>query len=132
VGKIELDSTEGREILEENRSLVETWVLADKYGLPALQNLASSAISQICDYQRELPSRTYHLVYNKTSKGSPLRRLCIITLAQYGHPELVIKTPKYLPVPMVYDALAFLLERSGFEDQEELEEAYKSCLVLEP
>ncbi|KAK0100233.1 hypothetical protein ONS95_008197 [Cadophora gregata] len=84
------DEAEGAETeLEdsEDMSLVEVWVIADKFGIPSLQNAALQAIQTIFEMSYSLiPSHTFHYVFDNTSEVSPLRDYMVATCVQYAMP----------------------------------------------
>jgi hypothetical protein len=59
----------------EDMELAELWVLADKMGVPALQDFVLSTILEISKVWGAAPFSTLPYVYNNTRIGSPLRRL---------------------------------------------------------
>jgi hypothetical protein len=92
----------------ENNSLAELWVLADKLGIPQLQNVAIETMHQIYSKVLQIPVYTSKYIYNNTSPTSALRRyiveLCAVSLratsfsesqAQFPHEMLIDITTFY-------------------------------------
>jgi len=91
----------------EDMSLVELWVLADKVGMPALQDSALEAIHNICDMPPGyIPNHTFHYIFENTSHGSPLREYTIATCLEYGS-SVLLSEQQEVDFPR-----AFLLELS--------------------
>lgn len=75
--KTEKETPGHRARLDQDRSLVELWVLAEKLIIPQLQNHVVEAIENRCKWSSLISIPSLHYVYSNTSKGSPLPRLFV-------------------------------------------------------
>ncbi|EKD13142.1 uncharacterized protein L3040_002944 [Drepanopeziza brunnea f. sp. 'multigermtubi'] len=105
----------GREqIVKQNLALVETWILADKFDLPALQNYIIEAIySQLSGPSFHLPIYTSRLVYGQTASGSPLRKLMVSLAVGYMEAGLLYEVREFLPYDFLLDITASFIEGRG-------------------
>lgn len=65
---------------EEDLALAETWILAEKFDIPQLQNLVITTmykIEYVCD---AFPLSALSYIYGNTASGSVLRSLCWLKL----------------------------------------------------
>jgi hypothetical protein len=95
----------------ENNSLAELWVLADKLGIPQLQNVAIETMHQIYTKVQLIPTNTAQYIYNNTNPTSALRRyiveLCAISLS----PKSFSNNPDRFPHEMLIDMVTFYSTR---------------------
>lgn len=76
--------------LAEDMSLVELWVLADKFRMSSLQNATLDAIDDVFSKPfARFPTETYQYLCRNTIKGSPLRQYMIAICAEQGLPSLL-------------------------------------------
>ncbi|CZR51104.1 uncharacterized protein PAC_00979 [Phialocephala subalpina] len=77
---------------EEDKSLAELWVLAEKLSIPTLQNAAIEAITRIAVEHSCAPEATFDYVYNNTQgEESPLRRLLVRQCIEYTDLTLFVE-----------------------------------------
>jgi hypothetical protein len=62
---------------EEDRGLFGLWILADKLGMPRLQNLAIESVEKIFQKTIQLPTPHLRYIYDNTSASSLLRRYMV-------------------------------------------------------
>ena len=95
----------------ENNSLAELWVLADKLGIPQLQNVTIETMHQIKAKRNLIPTQTAQYIYNNTSPTSALRRyiveLCAISLSATSFAN----SPDRFPHEMLIDMVIFYSTR---------------------
>jgi hypothetical protein len=100
---------------EEDHELVELWVLAEKYGIPALQNRVIEAMVDIGSITQCIPNGTFPYVYENTAKGSPLRRLCVAMVATYFTAKKVkevFQDLNYYPAEFFYELSITVMDYS--------------------
>lgn len=97
----------------EDMSLVELWVLADKFGMPHLQNDALDAMDLIfCNAGEWLRIPTYRYIYENTAKDSPLRQYTLDLFIQYGTDDTLLTAEAAIPDEFKRDlAVAFMTSR---------------------
>jgi hypothetical protein len=95
----------------ENSNLAELWVLADKLGIPQLQNVTMETMHQITIKIRLIPAGTSKYIYNNTSPTIALRRyvveLCAISLS----PKHFSEHPDQFLHVMLIDMVTFYSTR---------------------
>jgi hypothetical protein len=67
--------------LADNEILAGLWVLAEKLGIPQLQNVTIEAMHELVDAGRGIPTSSFNYVYNNTSSVSALRRYAVESCA---------------------------------------------------
>lgn len=96
----EQDRLKEREVnweASEEQSLLELWVLADKFHIPELQNVAIHTIVTLSNRLfRQLGPPRFPYIYENTSVGSPLRRFAV-DLCYHLPPEGFVKNVDYFP-----------------------------------
>jgi hypothetical protein len=80
----------------QNLALVELWVLAEKLLIPALQNVVVREIEEHRSCSHKINTLCLHYVYEKTKRGSLLRRLMVDMC--FSH----LKVPSYMKHPERY------------------------------
>ncbi|TVY15912.1 hypothetical protein LARI1_G005895 [Lachnellula arida] len=94
------------ELAHISLDLVMLWVLADKLGIPSLQNLALERINDLSDESSTIPNDCLHYVYNNSSKDSQLRRFFTEMVggqseAEYFSPEEEHNIPRQMLLDLV-------------------------------
>jgi hypothetical protein len=98
-------------LADEDMSLAELWVLADKLCVPALQNLIIDTIYKICITRDLATTPTFHYIYKNTESGSLLRRLAVLQTTCLLDDENVVSASGFFPRVMLVNFSAFLLHR---------------------
>ncbi|KAI9050723.1 hypothetical protein LZ554_004843 [Drepanopeziza brunnea f. sp. 'monogermtubi'] len=106
-----LPETGHDQMVKQNLAFVETWVLADKFDFPALQNYIVEAIyKQLSGPFRHLPMYTARFVYGHTAPGSPLRKLMVSLAVGYMESRLLHEVKDFLPYDCLLDITASFIE----------------------
>ncbi|CZR51182.1 uncharacterized protein PAC_01057 [Phialocephala subalpina] len=111
-------------VFAEDQALAETWVLADKFCLPTLQNLVIDYMSNIAAQRLSARTRIFKYVYEHTAKNSALRRFCILSVATYHNQASFKRAWARFPQKMLIEFGAFMLDRAGDVIDEEMCYAY--------
>ncbi|KAF8854929.1 hypothetical protein BDZ45DRAFT_805374 [Acephala macrosclerotiorum] len=119
-------------VLAEDQALAETWVLADKFCLPILQNLVIKYMSKIAILRLDAPTWTFKYVYENTGIDSALRRFCILSVAAHISQSVFKKFPERYPLEMLIDFGAFMLGRAGEGIDDDLQGEMEKCIVPVP
>ncbi len=72
---------------KESGDLAMLWVLADKLGMPSLQNVALKAIAKIFDKYQRIVTQIFPYIENNTAADSPLRQYMLTICAANFDPE---------------------------------------------
>ena len=97
--------------LAEDMSLVELWVLADKFRMSSVQNATLDAIDHVLSKPfADAPTETYHYICRNTPKGSPLRQYMIAICAELGLPSLLTTFGDHFPRELLLELCGKLLE----------------------
>ncbi|KAG9241123.1 hypothetical protein BJ878DRAFT_248651 [Calycina marina] len=89
--------------LDEDMSLVELWVLADKFGMPLLQNDVLDSIHLILeDPEGQLPVQTFPYIFENTTPGSLLREYTISMCVRYMEPEALNQFDENFPRDLLF------------------------------
>jgi hypothetical protein len=92
---------------DEDRALVQLWILADKLIIPELQNLVINKIDKICEVTGNIPTAVLDSVYAKTSVESPLRRWFFYQCSTQLESDWFTKHPEHFPQEMLIELAAF-------------------------
>ncbi|KAH8767174.1 hypothetical protein F5882DRAFT_413414 [Hyaloscypha sp. PMI_1271] len=77
----------------EDLTLIQLWILADKLLIPELQNLVIDRIDDIREVTEVIPTDCLHSVYSNTSAGSPLSRWFVHQMRYSAGAGLVYRAP---------------------------------------
>jgi hypothetical protein len=98
--------------------LIHLWLLAEYLCIPHLQNDALELLHEKCNYfiiawdASYLPLESFKMLYDKTERGSLLRKWLVHFLISTGsHFKLGIDSPSEFPSEMWYDLLCAAQER---------------------
>ncbi|PVH85698.1 hypothetical protein DL98DRAFT_650671 [Cadophora sp. DSE1049] len=106
-------------LLEKDMNLVRLWVLADRLGIPKLQNDVMAVIINIGKNAYQPQWETFRYIYESTAEGSPLRALatrqCVIDVL----PHTLVKNPSAFPHQLPLDTAVHCAQymRHQFEDK---------------
>lgn len=109
---------------EEDLSLVELWVLADKFDMPKLQNLALKSIDDLSDITQGLASSSYAYVYENTNEDSLLRHYFVAQCLHYIEPGGFREHTEKYPHEMLINIAEFSTVRFSALEDGEKEEAF--------
>ena len=87
----------------QDMSLVELWILAEKLLLPTLQNLVAREIEQRRHQSKAISTASLHYVYEKTERGSLLRRLMVDMCFSHLNILSYMKRPERYPQEMLIE-----------------------------
>jgi hypothetical protein len=100
---------------KESHDLAMLWVLADKLGMPSLQNVALKAIDEISNKYQLIATHTFFYIENNTAADSPLRRYTVANCASYLHEEFATAE---IPYQLLREFGLYMLRReSGLEEK---------------
>jgi hypothetical protein len=126
--QLDLISLEGKvvivkEDLTQDMHLAELWVLADRLGMPWLQNRILDHIDHIRRQTNSMPTATFHYVYDNTASGSPLRKYFVWICAMDLNPAVFTEVMDQFPKSMLASIAKYLSKlRIGIFDDEDSEE----------
>ena len=92
---------------DEDRALVQLWILADKLIIPELQNLVIGKIDEICEVTEIIPTAVLDSVYAKTSVESSLRRWFFYQCSTQLDSDWFTEHPEHFPLEMLIELAAF-------------------------
>lgn len=85
------------------------WVLADKLGMPSLQNVALKAIAKIFDKYQRIVTQIFPYIENNTAADSPLRQYMLTICAANFDPEDF--APPEIPYQLLREFGVYMLKR---------------------
>jgi hypothetical protein len=98
------------EFLQENKDLMQMWVIAEKLKLPELQNMALLAINTMITHG-DVPSKAISFLYDITTPGAKLRYFivaaCVGTLS-LGN--CTLEERRLFPAEFLFDLASLLSE----------------------
>jgi len=99
----------GELVGQEDRSLVELWILGDKFSMPRLQNLVLDVIDQISLKGNKIATGALHYLYKSTAADSRLRAyhvaLCSSKLGSF------LKVKGHFPREMLVELVNHFITR---------------------
>ncbi|KAL5321118.1 hypothetical protein ACEPPN_011930 [Leptodophora sp. 'Broadleaf-Isolate-01'] len=96
---------------EEGMSLVELWVLADKFRMPVLQNAALDAMHLILmSPTGRIPTYAFEYIFKNTCVGSPLRKYTTKVCLEYVPPETLIACHAHFPRDLLFNMALKILQ----------------------
>jgi hypothetical protein len=96
--------------VSQDMSLVELWILAEKLLIPALQNLVAKGIEQCRLQANAISTTSLHYVYEKTERGSLLRRLMVDICFSHLRITSYLTHPDRYPQEMLIELVTVFLE----------------------
>jgi hypothetical protein len=102
----------------DSENLTELWVLADKFGMPCLQNFALKSIDDISMKKRVVTVSTFPYIYENTAPDSCLRRYMVGLMAKCAvvDADWFAGAIDYIPKEMLADfALLMIRKFMGLE-----------------
>jgi hypothetical protein len=87
----------------QDAALVELWVLAEKLLIPTLQNMVAREILECSRHAHEIQAGILHYVYEKTGRGSLLRRLIVDMCFRNLGTNIYQKYPERFPQEMLIE-----------------------------
>lgn len=114
---IDVDQLESKEltpseITNEDHSLAELWVLADKLLLPRLQNLCIQMIEGVRKQIDVVATPTLKYIWENTASDSPLRRLMLDQCLGLTPRTFTLNSNEY-PQEMLIQLVELLLSEEG-------------------
>ncbi|KAH7363908.1 hypothetical protein BKA65DRAFT_489913 [Rhexocercosporidium sp. MPI-PUGE-AT-0058] len=97
------NSLDGATEQAEDMALVELWILADKFGMPHLQNAAINSMQAICVDSIGLPVGTFRYLYENTGEDSLLRKYMVKLCVVSGFKGLFRRYSGFFPQEMLVD-----------------------------
>lgn len=94
---------------EEDMNLARLWVLADRLGMPKLQNNVMSIIVDISKLHQPA-ALTFRYIYENTAEGSPLRALTIRQCATELNPRIFTGNTSAFPHQLLLDIAVYCAE----------------------
>lgn len=91
---------------DESMALVMLWVLADKLLMPRLQILAANKLWKAQCSMNVTFANCFTYVYEKTTKGNPLRLLFLHQCAAYLGPAWFAENKSHYPVDLLLELIA--------------------------
>lgn len=88
--------------------LTQLWILAGKLLIPTLQNTTIRQFLRLRNEEGTVPVSCFHAVYEGTSPGSALRRLCVDMCIKRLHRSTYIDKPESFPKDMLIDLVTVL------------------------
>jgi hypothetical protein len=97
--------------LLNNHTLAQLWVLADRFLVRPLQNVVNDRIHARMYAIRPsmVITGTLDYIYQKTAKGSLLRRLVLEDLTWEMEPDTMAQCLKLIPQEMVHELVVYLM-----------------------
>ncbi|KAK0100224.1 hypothetical protein ONS95_008189 [Cadophora gregata] len=115
-----LDVTDMQQEFNEDMSLAELWVLAEKFAMPVLQNKIIDSMQQIVLIGDSIPSRTFQYIYANTAAGSALRKYAVKTCVRYRNEGQYSENADLHPPQMMVDiAEDYVVEFNTPEEHDE-------------
>ena len=103
---------------EEDMTFIRLWILADRLGMPKLQNNVMAIIVTISNVFR--PAwETFEFIYHNTAESCPLRALTTRQCATELDPVIFIVSPSAFPEQLLLDTAVYCAEHlriGGDED----------------
>lgn len=126
----DVEANEGMEG-EEDQSLVELWVLADKIDMPELQNLALRSIDKLSHVFSRIASGFFTYVYENTNEDSLLRRYFVAQCSHFIPTGGFKEHAGNYPHEMLIDIAEFSAARFKVLEDDGEEEAFdlNKCMV---
>lgn len=109
--------TEVEQMAAKDLNLAELWVLADKLGIPILQNLA---IRSMIDIGKDFSPavQTFNFIYENTAPHSHLRLLAVYQCAHQISSYRIKCNPEYFPKELLQELAIYFV---GNSRQDELQ-----------
>ena len=104
---------------ENNRGLVELWILADRLCIPQLQNFALESINKISDKLLMVPTGIFNYTYEHTTAGCQLRRFLVELCARGLKSWFYSVESESFPRDMLIDLTTLYAKWHLFEGDEE-------------
>jgi hypothetical protein len=101
---------------DEDRALVELWVLGDKLCMPLLQNSVLTTLDKIIKRAGTIPTYCLNFIYENTSSDSLLRQYFVSVVGLELDPSFLKDSPLNFPHQMLLELAAFLMEKLGDND----------------
>jgi hypothetical protein len=100
--------TSTEEEIDENRSPVELWVLAEKFSIPRLQNTTIKNILAIRNKSSRVSTSNFHYIYSRTFPGSLLRRFVVAQCAWELDASSMERKKHLYPHEMLIELVMFM------------------------
>jgi hypothetical protein len=114
----ELSDCESPKVTSANKDLVSLWVLADKLGMPALQNVALNAIHDLSNKANCVFVPTFGFINANTTTDSLLRRYSVASCAEIK-PEHFLTAVDIFPRQMLIDFAVYMIRKDrGLEKKD--------------
>lgn len=110
--------------------LIKLWVLADMLLIPMLQNMLIKEMHKTMLNCKELPIKSFDLLYTDTATGSPLRRFFVDMCARHLAPKNFLNYPEDFPKEMLLDLVTVFA--SSHSDRKKLMPHHKLQIYFVP
>ncbi|KAG4433069.1 hypothetical protein IFR05_011463 [Cadophora sp. M221] len=98
-----------------DKTLIDLWVLADKFLIPRLQNLVIETMQRKVESSHLVPAYTFKYLYENTAEHSLLRRYIIGLCVVSAYPSVYAEHMNIFPHDMLVDIAVKLASREqGF------------------
>ena len=108
--EIDLGIVDYKQKSTADQTLVELWVLGDKFFIPSLQNAAIREIDRLRRRYRTTSTQCLEYIWDKTIQGSPLRKLFLEYCAFNIRSTRFLEKPDHFPKEMLLELAQLMIE----------------------